>query len=71
MTLAELQRETLAEKNTRLRQEKCRHPEIWSSTFWCDGVTSTNRICLECGWSERSEAFIKSGPQPRNLRRNS
>ena len=53
MTLADLQLETLTEKNIRLRQEKCQHPEIWSSTFWCNGVKSTNRICLECGWSDR------------------
>jgi hypothetical protein len=29
MTLEELQRETLVEKNRRLRQQKCRHEEIY------------------------------------------
>ena len=31
MTLAELARETLTQKNIRLRQRRCRHKEIYSS----------------------------------------
>ena len=58
MTIDELQRETLTEKNTRLRQEKCRHPEVWSSSVRWGDVKSTSTVCVKCGknLNERDEA---------------
>lgn len=54
MTLAELARETLVEKNVRLQQEKCRHKEIYSSSVTSDWAYSTNRFCFDCGKSWHS-----------------
>ena len=51
MTLEELTKETLSEKNRRLRQEKCQHEEIYSSTVAGPHGTFTNALCLDCGKS--------------------
>lgn len=58
MTLAELQNETLSEKNMRLQQERCPHEEVYSSLVWsaASGTTSTNRLCLDCYQSWHSES---------------
>jgi hypothetical protein len=49
MTLEELQRETLGEKNRRLRQEKCRDEEIYSSIIVTPFKRVGLRLCLDCG----------------------
>lgn len=49
MTLAELVKETLVEKHIRLKQEKCRHEETWSSTFLGPNGGFTKRGCFDCG----------------------
>ena len=48
MTLAQLVRETLTEKHRRLRQEKCKHEDTYSSG--CTGPTGsyTNVFCWDC-----------------------
>jgi hypothetical protein len=51
MTIEELVRETLVEKNRRLRQAKCCHEEVYSSTVAGPTGTSTNSFCLDCGKS--------------------
>lgn len=51
MTLAELVNETLVEKNRRLRQMKCQHEEVYSSTVAGPTGTFTNSFCLDCGKS--------------------
>lgn len=49
MTLQELMAETLVEKNSRIRREKCPHEEVYSSTVTSDLGSFTNRFCLDCG----------------------
>jgi hypothetical protein len=49
MTLDELQRETLTEKNRRLQQAKCPHEEIYTSTVTGPDGAHTLRFCLDCG----------------------
>lgn len=49
MTLEELQNETLVEKNRRLRQAKCPHEEVYSSTVWGPDGKHSLRFCLDCG----------------------
>lgn len=49
MTLEELVNETLVEKNRRLRQARCPHEEVYSSTVIGPSGTFTNRFCLDCG----------------------
>lgn len=49
MTLQELINETLVEKNRRLRQEKCQHPEVYCSSVTGDSGHFENRFCLDCG----------------------
>ena len=63
MTLAELVRETLTQKHRRLRQERCRHEEIYSSSVTSDWGDSTNRFCWDCGksWHERRPAPYAPG----------
>lgn len=51
MTIEELVRETLVEKNRRLRQAKCHHDEVYSSTVAGPAGTFTNSFCLDCGKS--------------------
>ncbi len=51
MTLAEQVRETLSEKNKRLRQEKCQHEEVYSSAVSGPDGSYANRFCLDCGKS--------------------
>lgn len=51
MTLAELQAETLVEKNRRLRQAKCEHEETYFSTVAGPNGTFTNGFCWDCGKS--------------------
>jgi hypothetical protein len=51
MTLDDLVKETLVEKNRRLRQEKCSHPEVYSSTVESRNGIFTNSFCLDCGKS--------------------
>ena len=51
MTLEELARETLVEKNRRLRQAKCTHEEVHRSTVTGPSGTFTNAFCLDCGKS--------------------
>jgi hypothetical protein len=55
MTLDELVRETLTEKNRRLRQEKCKHKETYSQR--CDGPSGSfaSGFCWDCGKPWRSE----------------
>ncbi len=48
MTLAELQAETLSQKNTRLLQERCPHEEVYVSTVTGPHGHSENRLCLDC-----------------------
>lgn len=48
MDLKELAAETLAEKHTRIMQEKCRHEEIYCSTVSGPRGTFECRICLDC-----------------------
>jgi hypothetical protein len=48
MTIEELQRETLMEKNRRLLQEKCRHSEIYCSVACGPNGTFETRVCLDC-----------------------
>lgn len=55
MSLAELQVETLVQKNRRLVQERCPHEEIYSSTVLSDGESFTNRACLDCGKTWHTE----------------
>jgi hypothetical protein len=54
MNLEELARETLTQKNRRLRQERCRHVEIYSSSVTSPSGTFTNRFCLDCVKSWRT-----------------
>lgn len=61
MTLQELANETLVQKHLRLMQEKCPHPEIYSSTVRGPAGTFTNSFCLECG---------KTSPRPMKDSRN-
>jgi hypothetical protein len=49
LALEELQRETLVEKNRRLRQTKCKHEEVYSSSVTGPEGTHTTRFCLDCG----------------------
>lgn len=49
MTLQELVNETLMEKNRRLRQMKCDHAEVYSSTVVSRAGIFTNAFCLDCG----------------------
>lgn len=51
LTLEELQRETLVEKHSRLKQERCLHEEIYSSTVYGPDGAFTNKFCLDCGKS--------------------
>jgi len=51
MTIDELVRETLVEKNRRLRQAKCPHEEVYSSTVAGPTGVFTNSFCLDCGKS--------------------
>lgn len=57
MTLAELQAETLAQKNRRLRQAKCKHPAdaIFESSFVGPQGSFTDRVCLDCGKHWRAD----------------
>lgn len=55
MTLQELAAETLVEKNRRLRQEKCRHEEMFTSTVTSPGGVYTNKVCMDCGASWHEE----------------
>lgn len=51
MTLDELARETLTEKNRRLLQAKCEHEEVYSSAVTGPDGTYSNSFCLDCGKS--------------------
>jgi hypothetical protein len=51
MTLQELVDETLVQKNRRLRQAKCQHEEVYSSTVLGPHGMSSNSFCLDCGKS--------------------
>lgn len=51
MTLDDLVKETLVEKNRRSRQAKCPHEEIYFSTVVGPTGTFTNSFCLDCGKS--------------------
>lgn len=51
MTLDELVKETLVQKQKRLAREKCRHDEVYSSTVAGTTGTFTNSACLDCGKS--------------------
>lgn len=53
MTLDELTKETLVEKNRRLRQERCEHEEVFCSTVSGPSGTFQTRGCLDCGKSWR------------------
>lgn len=48
-TVAELAAETLVEKNRRLRQARCPHEEVYSSTVAGPTGTFTTAFCLDCG----------------------
>ncbi len=60
MTLDELVNETLTQKNRRLRQERCPHDEVYSSTVSVPVGEFSNSVCLDCG---------KSNPRGTDLRR--
>lgn len=53
MTLDDLVKETLTEKNRRLRQEKCGHEEVVCSSVTSPVATYENRFCMDCGKSWR------------------
>ena len=53
MTLEELTRETLTQKNRRLRQEKCDHEEVFCSTVIGPSGAFETRGCFDCGKSWR------------------
>jgi hypothetical protein len=53
LTLDELVNETLTQKHRRLRQERCRHEEVYSSTVASKDGVFTNSFCLDCGKSWR------------------
>ena len=55
MTLEELVKETLVQKNTRLLQAKCKHEEVYCSTVLGPTGTYTHEICLDCWKSWRSK----------------
>ncbi len=55
MTLAMLTAETLTEKNRRLRQAKCKHEEVFSSTCMGPAGTFTTAVCMDCGKTWRGE----------------
>lgn len=55
MTVQMLVRETLTEKNRRLRQAKCPHEEIFSSTCSGPAGTFTTSVCLECACTWRTQ----------------
>jgi hypothetical protein len=48
VTLEELARETLTQKNKRLRQEKCQHKDIYQTTIIGPFEINTNEVCLDC-----------------------
>jgi hypothetical protein len=54
MTVDELVRKTLVEKNRRLRQAKCSH-RVYSSTVAGPTGTFSNSFCLDCGKSWHRE----------------
>lgn len=60
MTLDDLVRETLIEKNRRLRQAKCKHEEIYSSTVMGPNGTFTNGFCLDCGKQLAANSGLRS-----------
>ncbi len=49
-----LRSETLTQKHTRLKREKCSHEEIYSSTVRGPAGEFTTSVCLECGQSWHS-----------------
>lgn len=49
MTLDDMVKETLVEKNRRARQAKCPHEEVYSSTVAGPTGMFTNSFCLDCG----------------------
>jgi hypothetical protein len=49
MTIEELVRETLVEKSRRLRQEKCLHQEVYSTSCTSKEGAFQNSFCLDCG----------------------
>lgn len=55
MSLDELVKETLTQKHRRLMQEKCRHPDVYSSTVAGPSGTFTNSFCWDCGKSWHRE----------------
>lgn len=55
MTVAMLTAETLTEKNKRLRQTKCKHEEVFSSTCAGSAGTSTTAVCMDCGKTWRGK----------------
>lgn len=55
LTVAMLVAETLTQKNRQLRQEKCNHPEVFSSTCIGPAGTFTTAVCIECGKTWRGE----------------
>ena len=55
-TFAMLVAETLTEKNRRLRQGKCKHEEVFSSTCAGPAGTFTTAVCIDCGKTWRGEA---------------
>lgn len=61
MTLQELLNETLVEKNRRLRQAKCEHEEIHSSSVSGPTGTFRNSFCLDCGksWHRASPILLQ------------
>lgn len=58
MTVQMLVAETLSEKNRRVRQEKCEHEEIFSSTCLGPAGEFTTAVCMECGKVWRAERAV-------------
>ena len=54
LTLEELLKETLVEKNRRLRQARCAHEQVHSSSVRGPAGFFTNSFCLDCGKSWHS-----------------
>lgn len=59
LTVELLKAETLSQKNRRLRQAKCQHEEVFSSTCTGPAGTFTTMVCVECGKTWRTERASK------------
>lgn len=61
MTVAMLAAETLTDKNRRLRQAKCKHEEVFSSTCAGPAGTFTTAVCMDCSKTWRGQVLSAVG----------